>query len=1331
MNCRLLVLTWAFLFLGLVPALSHELIINEVMASNAVTLADEDGDYEDWVELYNYGIEAINLEGFGLSDDHNDLFRWYFPDVVISPGEYLLVWASGKNRKEPGKPLHTGFSISSAGEEVLLTSPDGTLVDGLEPTNIPTDISIGRLPDDLSGWYFFDNPTPGSANTTTSWSGIQEPPAFSHQRGFYHEPFSLSLSANDADATIYFTLDGSEPDPANLAGSTFTYKNQYPQDPGDEPGPFLQRSFQTHLYTQPIPIEDKGGDEDGIHGINTSYTVTPLFPQAEVMQGMVVRARAYREGFLPSPVSTNTYLVQEDIHERFDMPVLAISLPDTALFDYYRGIYVGGKVLDGWREDNPDEEIWAGVPANWWMRGDEWERRVHFEMFDSNGSTELIQNLGVRIHGGWSRSNPKKSLRLYARNIYDTNNEINHVFFPGDGRPLDGEDTGTFKRLMLRAGGNGMRMIRDVVSQDLMWNTNIGVQRAQPAVHFVNGVYWGLVNFRDRQDRYHIAYEYDVDPDNVIMIDSPYELTSESKLEEGVPEDLDFFNDLYHFITLNSLSNDSLFRKVEAQMDIDSYIDYYISFIYLANSDWGGRDHVGAKHFRFWRVRETSLKPYQDGRWRMLVWDFDSGFSDYNYDLLTDVMDPENEPSEIILNLMENEGFKHRFINRFADLMNTNFLPAHALEVLDRRFRAIESEIPHDTGRWNRHPSPSLDHKKNFINGRPRRQRVEMMNVFWLPDTSEVTLKTNPSRGSIRINTINITADLPGVQDPANWTGTYFHGVPVEIEAIAKPGMVFSHWEGLPEGTPARTILYLEQDTVLTAHFWDGVIHYWHFNHLPDDDIVESVNADYSLFPDDALITYPGEGPGYMDRVYPGTDLNAHMDAGSGYGLRVRNPSNTRSLIFEVPSTGYHNLGFSYALQRTNHGAQQHTVYYSPDKGHSWQQIASGEEISTDFSLHAFDLGPYEETNDNPDLHLRILFTDDAASNFSGNTRFDNIVLKVTPLELPSVNPPPGRISEAYEHRLTARYGERPYRFDVVKGSLPEGLTLSEDGTVRGMPAREGSFVFEVEVTDAGKAHARQEYILTIFGNALIHYWHFNDLDENVPDTVHADFSVTGTRGYLYYHGISDGYMDAVEGTAVNTWSGVTGGSGLRVRNPAYNRELRFKAPSDGFDYLQLSYAVRRTNNGAQWQLLQFSPDGGQSWISAGPPYRVTTDYGLKTFDLRTYPETADNSRLMFRIFFMGEEATNTSGNNRFDNVALQGVVAHDFVKKNELFAFPNPVTNGVIYFLETHSVSLYDTFGRRILRAEEAMKIMLPPLASGVYFIITDDGQHAKILVP
>lgn len=189
---RSLALVSLILSLAGVPAYSHNVVLNEVMASNGATIPDEDGDFEDWIELYNHGSSPVNLHGFGLSDDYDNPFRWTFPEVVIEPGEFLLVWASGKDRKLPGEPLHTDFRVARDGEEVLLTSPEGVRLDELTPREIPRDVSVGRRPDGTGMWFYFRQPTPG-------WSNVAR--TLLHYWNF-----------NDTDALLEptYTRDGAE-----------------------------------------------------------------------------------------------------------------------------------------------------------------------------------------------------------------------------------------------------------------------------------------------------------------------------------------------------------------------------------------------------------------------------------------------------------------------------------------------------------------------------------------------------------------------------------------------------------------------------------------------------------------------------------------------------------------------------------------------------------------------------------------------------------------------------------------------------------------------------------------------------------------------------------------------------------------------------------------------------------------------------------------------------------------------------------------------------------------------------------------------------------------
>lgn len=104
-------------------------VISEFMADNQSTLADEDGAFSDWVEIHNPTAAAIDLGGWHLTDSATQRTKWQFPaGVTLSPGQFLVVWASAKNKRVAGQPLHTNFSLSAGGEYLALVRPDGTTV---------------------------------------------------------------------------------------------------------------------------------------------------------------------------------------------------------------------------------------------------------------------------------------------------------------------------------------------------------------------------------------------------------------------------------------------------------------------------------------------------------------------------------------------------------------------------------------------------------------------------------------------------------------------------------------------------------------------------------------------------------------------------------------------------------------------------------------------------------------------------------------------------------------------------------------------------------------------------------------------------------------------------------------------------------------------------------------------------------------------------------------------------------------------------------------------------------------------------------------------------
>ncbi|MGB0610850.1 MAG: lamin tail domain-containing protein, partial [Verrucomicrobiales bacterium] len=106
------------------------------MSNNESTIADMDGDFSDWVEIYNPDEEDINLEGYFLTDNSNNLTKWTFPKVILKSGEYLIVFASGKEKNFQVEPdeIHADFELSSSGEYLGLISADGkTVVSEIAP----------------------------------------------------------------------------------------------------------------------------------------------------------------------------------------------------------------------------------------------------------------------------------------------------------------------------------------------------------------------------------------------------------------------------------------------------------------------------------------------------------------------------------------------------------------------------------------------------------------------------------------------------------------------------------------------------------------------------------------------------------------------------------------------------------------------------------------------------------------------------------------------------------------------------------------------------------------------------------------------------------------------------------------------------------------------------------------------------------------------------------------------------------------------------------------------------------------------------------------------
>jgi hypothetical protein len=777
---------------------NYNIVANEIQSSNSSVFFDNFGNAEDWIELYNSGNSPVSLGGFFISDNLNNPTKWKIPNIVIDSAGFVVLVASGKDLHYPF--LHTNFKISSQGEDILITSPTGTLIDHILPQTIPNDISYGRYPDGSQTMVFFTKPTPKSANSSQTALGFtSQKPMFSLQGGFYQNPVSLTLSTSHPNAVIRYTLDGSVP------------------------------TINSPIYTSSINIESRTGDPN-IFSMITGTTPWWSAPVGEVFKSTPVRAKLFIPDTIAVNTETHTFFVDNGIFSRYNVPIISVATDSTNLFGYIEGIYMKGKVYDDYDSINPGgNPIW--IPGNYSMSGDAWERPAHIEFFNTDGTLGFASDAGIRIHGGITRNLKHKSLRLYFREKYGTD-QISFSVFPNGKIKSNGQPLNQFKRIVLRNSGNDYQstFFRDGMAQSLISHASPDIQNIRAAAVFINGEFWGFHNMRERQDKYYINTHYFVNEDDVHI------LQTNAHVSTGPPDANQHYIDMLTFAHNNNLNQPSNYAHVQTMMDINNYIDYQCFNIYIGNADWPGNN------IKYWRKNTNQYMPNSlyghDGRWRWLVYDTDFGFGLANgmsaplHNTLAFALDstqthwPNPQWSTFLFrSLIKNTHFQNDFINRMADHMNTSFIPHRVIETIDSMQFVYYQNMPEHINRW--HPPASMQEwdaqvniMRHFALHRPNYMKQHVVNYFNLPGTAQVTLNvSDESHGHVKINTIHINPNTVGIPSPTYpWVGTYFQSIPIPLQAIAKPGYQFVEWAGTGNTNPHIQVT-LNANTSLTALF--------------------------------------------------------------------------------------------------------------------------------------------------------------------------------------------------------------------------------------------------------------------------------------------------------------------------------------------------------------------------------------------------------------------------------------------------------------------------------------------------------------------------------
>jgi hypothetical protein len=594
--------------------------------------------------------------------------------------------------------LHANFKISGAGEMVFL-SRGGVKVDSLYVPRLMTNHSIGRTVDGGEETGIFTRASPGSANLTShsSVNAYTNSPVFSPRAGYFNSTVDVSMLTSEANASIRYTLDGSEP----TAGSA--------------------------LYSNPIRISST----------------------------KVIRARVFVEGKITGVAATSTYLINED----YTLPVLSVSTN-------HSNLYGNNGIFTNWQQS-------SNIPS-------------HVEYFDKSQKLAFALNTGMQVDGGagGSRSLPQHSFRIE----------------PGNGSLGDGDlkyklmhrrpNRDNFPSFYLRNGSNQHLKLKykdGLQVTALGRNTYTYYSAYEPIVVFINGGYFGVYELREKINYDFLEDNLNMDIDSLDFLGVSYFKGQQLEALRGSIDP--YIDDFNHFQQLDIQSEDYL-EEIDKFLDIKSYTDYIIAESWVGNNDWP------FNNIKMFRCVGTNM------RWQWAINDLEwalnpNGWTTSSFNHIDFMLGQGrwNYYTGYWFNMVQNPGYKAYFINRFADLMNTNYHFSVIGPLENEMYHEIFPEMEGQYRRWgssnvtaqlntftNNHNifRSELEKRSSFV-------RQHLRNHFNLRNEVSVTLDVEPQgAGSIQISTV--------VPNNYPWEGIYFTDVEIEVTALPNPGYKFNQW---------------------------------------------------------------------------------------------------------------------------------------------------------------------------------------------------------------------------------------------------------------------------------------------------------------------------------------------------------------------------------------------------------------------------------------------------------------------------------------------------------------------------------------------------------
>lgn len=746
-----------FLSQPVLSADSDKLLITEIMAINGKTIADEDGDYSDWIEIYNPGESAIDMNNWSLTDDPLELDKWKFPTIILNPDTYLVVFASNKNKKFAKGQLHTNFKLSGSGEFLALVESDMKTISYSYGDMYPVqqeDISYGLI----NGIdVFLTSPTPGAANIT----GNQViDPVFNHERGFYNDPFNVEINTPQEAIKIYYTTDGTLPTALNgrLYSAPITISTTTPLSAIvlNSNGETSSVITQTYLFVN--DIVKQSNQPEGYPGVwSTSMYSKDRLPADYEMDPEICNNSAYK-GLMDKALKA--------------IPSLCIVTNKDNLFSLDNNPTTGGIY------------IYTGKSGDG-STGDGWERPTSVEFIDPSTGQNFQVNCGILLHGGNSRvpdNSQKHSLRLSFRSEYGVS-KLKFNFFDDKRNP-----TNEFNSLVLRAGYNyswtknssDQNKHADFLRDPFAKNTQLDM--GNPSAHnrfvhlYINGLYWGVYNVSEKITNDFMESYMNGQAEDWDVVKDHYGTTDGTR------------NAWNSMISLagSGLSQTAAYQKIQGNdtdgspnanypnyLDVENLIDYILYNFYIGNKDWDGNNWLAARN----KV-ETKYG------FRMFAWDAETSMLKVNEDI---VEMNDGEPTKLFNYLKKNDDFKLLV----ADRIQKHFFNGGALsvEATTQRYQELVDEINlaiiGESARWG-------DYRRDVQNIGDGAE-LYTRNEHWLVEVENQRSNYLPYRSNIVFKQLQESGFFPETQAPifSNYGGKLDNGIVLSMDNPNSSGQIY------------------------------------------------------------------------------------------------------------------------------------------------------------------------------------------------------------------------------------------------------------------------------------------------------------------------------------------------------------------------------------------------------------------------------------------------------------------------------------------------------------------------------------------------------------